>query len=54
VVRVLVAAGLPAERIAATGFAEHHPRAANHDDQARRRNRRIEVLLVPIHSVSSR
>lgn len=52
--RVLVAAGLPAARVAATGFAEHHPRASNEDEGARRRNRRIEVLLVPIHSVSSR
>lgn len=52
--RVLVAAGLPAARVAATGFAEHHPRASNEDEAARRRNRRIEVLLVPIHSVSSR
>lgn len=54
VVRVLVAAGLPASRVAATGFADHHPRAGNDDDASRRRNRRIEVLLVPIHSVSSR
>lgn len=54
VVRVLIAAGLPSGRIAATGFAEHHPRGPNDDDAARRRNRRIEVLLVPIHSVSSR
>lgn len=52
--RVLVAAGLPAARVAATGFAEHHPRASNEDEAARRRNRRIEVLLVPIQSVSSR
>lgn len=52
--RVLIASGLPATRVAATGFAEHHPRAANDDEASRRRNRRIEVLLVPIHSVSSR
>ena len=52
--RVLIAAGLPAARVAATGFAEHHPRASNDDEAARRLNRRIEVLLVPIHSVSSR
>jgi flagellar motor protein MotB len=54
VARVLIAAGLPAERITAAGFAETHPRTANSDDAARRRNRRIEVLLVPIVAVSSR
>lgn len=54
VARVLIASGLPANRVAATGFAEHHPRAGNEDEASRRRNRRIEVLLVPIHSVSSR
>ena len=54
VARVLIAAGLPASRVSAAGFGEQHPRAANTDDASRRRNRRIEVLLVPIRSVSSR
>jgi flagellar motor protein MotB len=52
--RVLIAAGLPPGRVTAAGFGEHHPRAANLDDASRRRNRRIEVLLVPVRSVSSR
>jgi len=52
--RVLVAAGLPPERLTAAGFGEHHPRVANQDELSRRRNRRIEVLLVPIHAVASR
>jgi flagellar motor protein MotB len=51
--RVLIAAGVPANRVVASGFGQHHPRAANRDDQGRAKNRRIEVLLVPIHSVSS-
>ena len=54
VTRVLTAAGVPEERVVAAGFGEHHPRVANVDDQARRLNRRIEVLLVPIKSVASR
>jgi chemotaxis protein MotB len=54
VARVLVAAGVPADRVAATGFGEHHPRAAGHDEDSRRKNRRIEVLLVPVRVVSSR
>lgn len=52
--RVLVAAGLPPTRVAAAGFAENHPREDNTDEASRKRNRRIEVLLVPIHAVSSR
>jgi flagellar motor protein MotB len=54
VARVLIAAGLPAERVTAAGFGENHPRTPNLDEVSRRHNRRIEVLLVPIHAVSSR
>jgi flagellar motor protein MotB len=49
----LTAAGLPASRLVAAGFGEHHPRAANADDASRQRNRRIEILLVPMRSVAS-
>jgi flagellar motor protein MotB len=52
--RVLTAAGVPAARVVAAGFGEHHPRAPNDSDQGRAKNRRIEVLLVPIQAVSSR
>jgi len=54
VTRVLTAAGLPATRVVAAGFGAEHPRVPNADEAARRRNRRIEVLLVPIQSVASR
>ena len=54
VARVLTAGGLAPSQVAATGFGSHHPRSPNLDDEGRRRNRRIEVLLVPIHSVASR
>jgi flagellar motor protein MotB len=53
VARALVGAGLPPAQVAAAGFGEYHPRADNHDESGRRRNRRIEVQVVPIHSVSS-
>jgi flagellar motor protein MotB len=49
----LEAAGLPASRLVAAGFGEHHPRTANSDDASRQRNRRIEILLVPMRSVAS-
>lgn len=52
--RVLIAAGLPPDRVTAAGFGDNHPRAPNQDESSRRLNRRIEVLLVPVRSVSSR
>jgi flagellar motor protein MotB len=54
VTRVLTAAGLPATRVVAAGFGAEHPRVLNADEASRRKNRRIEVLLVPIQSVASR
>jgi flagellar motor protein MotB len=53
VTRTLTQAGLPPTRIVAAGFGAQHPRVANVDDESRRKNRRIEVLLVPIHAVAS-
>jgi flagellar motor protein MotB len=54
VARVLIGAGVAANRVVAAGFGEHHPRAANRDEGGRAKNRRIEVLLVPIQAVASR
>ena len=54
VTRVLMGGGVPAGHIVAAGFGAEHPRKPNSDDAARRQNRRIEVLLVPIHAVASR
>ena len=54
VTRVLTGAGLPSTRVVAAGFGSQHPRVPNADEHARRKNRRIEVLLVPIHAVASR
>lgn len=54
VTRVLMGGGVPARQIVAAGFGAEHPRTPNTDEAARRRNRRIEVLLVPIHAVASR
>jgi chemotaxis protein MotB len=54
VTRVLIGAGLDRRRIVAAGFGAEHPRVANADEAARRKNRRIEVLLVPLGSVASR
>ncbi|MBT3907790.1 MAG: peptidoglycan -binding protein [Rhodospirillaceae bacterium] len=45
VVKFLTAQGIPAERLAATGFGEHQPLDAREDEIAFRRNRRIELKL---------
>ena len=54
VTSVLRRAGVPAASVVAAGFGQHHPRASNGDEAGRAKNRRIEVLLVPIHAVASR
>ncbi len=54
VARVLASSGMEPAQVVASGFGPFHPRVPNTDEASRRRNRRIEVLLVPIHSVSSR
>jgi chemotaxis protein MotB len=45
VVKFLTGQGIPAERLAATGFGEHQPLDAREDEIAFRRNRRIELKL---------
>jgi chemotaxis protein MotB len=45
VVKFLTANGIPANRLAATGFGEHQPLDARNDEIAFRRNRRIELKL---------
>jgi len=45
VVKYLVQAGVPADRLAATGFGEFQPLDQGSDDAAFRRNRRIELKL---------
>lgn len=47
VVRALVAAGVPAERVFAAGFGETHPVESNANDDGRAKNRRVEIAPVP-------
>jgi len=46
VVRSLEAAGVPPDRLAASGRAEYSPVASNDDPDGRRKNRRIEITLI--------
>lgn len=45
VVRLLIARGVSANRLAAAGFGEHQPLEAGDGDDALRRNRRIELKI---------
>lgn len=47
VVRYLVATGLPPDRLSAAGRADTEPVASNDSEDGRRRNRRIEIMLLP-------
>ncbi|MFQ5896840.1 MAG: OmpA family protein [Candidatus Methylomirabilia bacterium] len=43
---------IPAERLAAAGFAEYRPVAPNTTSEGRAQNRRIEIILAPLPSAS--
>jgi chemotaxis protein MotB len=45
VVKFLIAEGIPAERLAATGFGEYQPLDEGNSEEALRKNRRIELKL---------
>lgn len=46
VVRALVARGIPAQSLSATGYAWLHPIASNATPAGRARNRRVEIVLL--------
>lgn len=47
VVRTMIDAGMPAERISAASFGEYAPVASNEFPEGRDANRRIEIVVVP-------
>lgn len=47
VVKEMVEASMPAERISAASFGEHKPALANDTPEGRAANRRIEIVLLP-------
>ncbi len=44
-VRLLIAEGVPADHLAATGYGDHHPIDPGDSQTAYARNRRIELRL---------
>jgi len=47
VVQFMIKEGFPAKSLAAAGYGENDPVAANDTDKNREQNRRIEIILVP-------
>ena len=47
VVRILVEVGVEPERLSGAGYGEYQPVAPNDDRESRRRNRRIEIVMLP-------
>jgi chemotaxis protein MotB len=47
VVRFLASNGVPADRLAAAGYAETRPVASNDTTQGQAQNRRIEIIVMP-------
>jgi chemotaxis protein MotB len=47
VLKLLQEKGVPADRLSAVGYGEHHPIASNRTPQGKSQNRRIEIVLAP-------
>lgn len=47
VVKVMLASGMPAERISAASFGEARPAQSNDTEEGKMANRRIEIVLLP-------
>ncbi len=47
VLKAMLDAGMPPNRVSAASFGETHPVASNDTDQGRAANRRIEIVVVP-------
>lgn len=47
VVRLLVDRGVPPANLSGAGYGEHQPVASNETAEGRRRNRRIEIVMLP-------
>lgn len=47
IVKTMVAAGMPEERVSGATFGEWRPTATNETDAGKAKNRRIEIVIVP-------
>lgn len=47
VLHYLLSKGIDPERLSATGYGEHRPRATNDTVEGRQKNRRVEIVILP-------
>lgn len=47
VLEFMIESGFPANKLAAAGYGEHAPVASNETEEGKKKNRRIEIILVP-------
>lgn len=47
VVKTMIEAGMPANRVSSAAFSEYHPVAGNDTPEGKSANRRIEIVVVP-------
>lgn len=47
VVKMMIDAGMPPERVSAASYGEYKPLSDNSDPEAKKLNRRIEIVIVP-------
>ena len=50
---LIVRYGFPPERLSAAGYAEYHPIASNQTPQGQAQNRRVDVVIISEHIVTS-
>jgi len=46
VLRFLINEGLPGDRLSAVGYGEYHPLIKNEDEESRKKNRRVDIVLI--------
>lgn len=46
VLRFLIEEGMPAVRLSAVGYGEYHPLVPNNDEESRRKNRRVDIVIL--------
>lgn len=46
VLRFLIQQGMPGEKLSAVGYGEYHPLIPNTDEESRRKNRRVDIVIL--------
>jgi chemotaxis protein MotB len=54
VLEVLLEGKVPPTRLSAAGYGEFHPIAPNDHDEGRARNRRVDLVVIPIGAAKAK